>query len=364
MDKKIYLGVLAALLTALAVTLLALLAAPIAKPLAWALILGIATMPHHNRLANHFPDHPARAAGLMVLAVAVCFGLPMAAIITTVASNASDWYRQIEQLILAVTKTGASTLSHLPLIENITSLGERFGIDLPAMGGRFAITSSGFLLDMASNAAKNIADLFFTLAVVLFILFFLYRDGERTITTAINRFASNRQHALRYVNAIRSITTAVTLGTLLTCIAQGVIAGIGYYVADVPAPIFCGALTAVAALVPVVGTAIIWAPLVALVALNGALLKAGVLAIWCIVFVGFADNAIRPLAIGATSDISTLAIVLGAICGVFTLGLLGLILGPVVFAILITVWGEATSAQAQFEHASHHPQDPTTAEGG
>ena len=97
-------------------------------------------------------------------------------------------------------------------------------------------------------------------------------------------------------------------------------------------------------------------PLAALVALNGAYLAAGLLALWCIVFVGLADNAIRPLAIGATSDISTLAIVLGAICGVFSLGLLGLILGPVVFAILITIWGEATIIDEPVDYAGNQPR--------
>ena len=150
---------------------------------------------------------------------------------------------------------------------------------------------------------------------------------------------------------IRSITTSVTVGTIFTCCVQGVTAGLGYYVADVPAPIFCGALTAVAALVPVVGTGIVWVPLTALVAFGGdphAYRNAILLAIWCIVFVGLADNAIRPLAIGATSDISALAIVLGAICGVFTMGLLGLILGPVVFAILFTIWNETTATEDSF----------------
>jgi predicted PurR-regulated permease PerM len=345
MDKKVYSSILAALVTVTAIALFLLLAAPVAKPLAWALIIGIATMPHHNRLVRRFPIHPGRAAGLMVFAVTVCFILPMVGFILTVIINASDWYKQVQQLIQAFSRTGAETLSRLPLVDRVTSLTEKFGLDLAGIGGKIAAGSSEFLFTAAANAAKNLADLFFTLAVALFILFFIYRDGERTVAAAISRFASNRQKVQRYVTEIRTITTSVTVGTILTCFTQGVTAALGYYLADVPAPIFCGALTAVAALVPVVGTGIIWVPLAALVALNGALLKAGLLALWCILFVGLADNAIRPLAIGATSDISPLAIVLGAICGVFTLGLLGLILGPVVFAILLTIWSEATAPE-------------------
>ncbi|MHB8120775.1 MAG: AI-2E family transporter [Desulfuromonadaceae bacterium] len=342
MDKKTYLSILAALATATAVYVCAFLAAPIAKPLAWALIIGIATLPHHDRLARRFPGHPDRAAGVMVLAVTVCFILPVAGLIITVIQNAAEWYSEGERLVLAFKTTGAATLSHFPFVSGIVSLGDRFGLDLAGVGAKLANGASGYILDIATNTALNLGEFLFTLAVALFILFFIYRDGERIVSATIARFATDQDKANRYFAEIRSTTTAVTVGTILTCLVQGLIAGIGYYFAGVPAPVLCGALTAVAALVPVVGTAIIWVPLALLVAINGAYLKAGLLVIWCIFFVGLADNAIRPLAIGAKSNIPVPAIVLGAICGVYALGVLGLILGPVIFAILITVWRDTT----------------------
>jgi predicted PurR-regulated permease PerM len=195
---------------------------------------------------------------------------------------------------------------------------------------------------VTTATAKNLGELLFTLAVALFILYFIYRDGEQLVSTAIDRFATNQYKARLYCAEIRATTTAVTVGTILTCLVQGVVAGVGYLAAGVPAPILCGALTALVALVPVVGTALVWVPLVALVAINGAYLKAVLLAVWCLVFVGLADNAIRPLAIGAKNNIPVLAIVLGATCGVITMGVLGLILGPIICALLITVWRDIT----------------------
>jgi predicted PurR-regulated permease PerM len=342
MDKKIYLSIMAALATSAAVALFALLAAPIAKPLAWALIIGIATLPHHAWVVRKVPGHPDRAAGLMVFAITVCFILPVAALIFTVAENAAEWYKEGERLITAFTTTGASTLSHFPFVARIIAMGDRFGIDLSSFSAKLATGASGYLLQVTTNTAKNLGELIFTLAVALFMLFFIYRDGEHIVSTAIARFATNQGTAHRYFAEIRATTTAVTVGTIFTCLAQGAVAGLGYFAAGVPAPVLCGALTALAALVPVVGTAIIWVPLAALIAINGAYLKALLLTIWCVFFVGLADNAIRPLAIGAKSNIPVPAIVLGAICGVFALGILGLILGPVIFAILITVWRDAT----------------------
>jgi predicted PurR-regulated permease PerM len=358
MDKKTYLSILAALASATAIGLFALLAAPVAKPIAWALIIGIATMPHHNRLLRRFPNRPGRAAGLMVFAITICFILPTAALVTTAATNAPEWYKQVEQLVSSITRTWASTFNQMPLVGKITPLLDRLGVDLAGVGGRIASGGSTYILDTATNVARNLFDFLFTLAVALFVLFFVYRDGERVVDTCIARLAQNKEKANRYVSQVRSITTAVTVGTILTCCTQGVTAGLGYWVAGLPAPIFCGALTAIAALVPVVGTGVIWVPLTVFVALNGSYLTAVLLALWCIFFVGLADNAIRPLAIGAARDIPVLAIVLGAICGVITLGLLGLILGPVIFAVLMSIWDEAVTDIDSVDQPSSQPAPP------
>jgi predicted PurR-regulated permease PerM len=349
MDKKIYLTILAALATAAAVWLLALLAAPIANSLAWALIIGIATLPHHDWLARKFPGHPNRSAGLMVLAITFCFILPVSALIVTVAQNGADWYKEVERLVLAFRTTGAGTLSHIPFVNKIITQGEQFGIDLSGFGSKLTAGASKYLFNVATNTARDLGGFLFTLAVTLFILFFIYRDGERILSAAISRFATNQDKARYYCSEIRATTTAVTVGTIFTCLVQGVIAGLGYFAAGVPAPVLCGALTALAALIPVAGTGIIWVPLAALLAINGAYLKAGLLALWCIVFVGLADHAIRPLAIGAKRNISVPAIVLGAICGVFALRILGIFLGPVIFAILITVWRDVTGSNQLIE---------------
>lgn len=343
MDKETYLSVLVAILTAAAIALFLLLAAPIAKSLGWALIIGIATIPHYNRLHRRYPDRPGRAAGIMVLAVSICFVLPAAWLVITAAMNAADWYQQVEHLIQTITKTGSSTLSQLPQVQRLLGLVESWGVDLAGIGAKVASGGSSYILNAATNFAKNIFDFLFTLAVALFLLFFIYRDGERVVETCIAKLFDNSPRVRRYASEVRSITTGVAVGTVLTCVTQGILAGLGYWVAGVPAPLFCGALTAIAALIPVVGTALVWVPLAAVVALNGAYLNAILLAVWCTVFVGLSDNAIRPLAVGATSDVPVLAVVVGAICGVVAMGLLGLILGPVIFGILLCIWDDAVA---------------------
>ncbi len=351
MDKRIYLSIMAALGTVAAVMMLALLVAPFAKSLLWALIIGVATMPHHDRLARLNPGNPNRTAGIMVLIMTLVFILPALFFAVIIAQNAADWYKQAEKFVVAFTQALPNTISSIPLGNEIIHWGDELGLDLTGHLATTASTISQFLLNAATKVALNLAQILFTLVTSLFILFYIYRDGDKLIAAGINRFAVNREEAFRYVREIRSTVTAITVGTILTCFAQGVLAGLGYFAAGIPVPALYGTLTAVAALIPVVGTAVVWLPLAAFLAISGFYLKACLLLLWCFLSVALADNAIRALAIGAKKDIPIPAVVLGAISGVVVMGLIGLIIGPLFFSILAVVWREAT----QSEHRENAP---------
>ena len=343
MDRKIYLSILAALASGALGWILLLFVAPFAKPLAWALIIGIATHPHYERIARRFPGHPDRSASLMVLIITLCIILPTTALIFSLAQNAADLYYQGQQLFQSVSSTGTSALRKIPFADRIIDLSDRYGFDLASHAADAASAASGYLLNAATGAVKNVAQFILTLVMSIFVLYFVYRDGESIIDAGVARFAAKPARVRHYLSGIRSTTNAVMVGTILTCIVQGAIAGVGYFFAGLPAPILAAILTAIGAVVPVVGTAIVWVPLVAFLAITGAYLKAGLLAGWCIIFVGISDNAIRPLTIGARSNIPTLAVVLGAIGGAATLGLLGLLLGPILFAVIVTFWRDLTA---------------------
>jgi predicted PurR-regulated permease PerM len=350
MDKKIYLSIMAALATVAALWLLAFFVAPFGKSLAWSLIIGIATIPHYERLSRRLPRHPNYSAGIMVLVITLCIMLPVAAPFVMIAQNATEWYSESERLVLVFSQSLSSTLAHLPLGGKLIALGTRLGVDLTGYAAQFATNASKFLLEAATSAAKNLAELFLVLGMSMFILFFIYRDGEGILSAGLKLFAAHQKKITHYLQEIRVTTTSVIVGTLLTCLVQGVLAGIGYFFADVPAPVLCAMLTAVAAVLPVVGTAVIWGPLVVIVAINVSYFKAVALLLWCvIVVIAVADNLIRPLVIGKKSNIPVPAIILGAVSGAVAMGLIGLILGPLFFAIATTIWRDVTGADKQID---------------
>jgi predicted PurR-regulated permease PerM len=133
------------------------------------------------------------------------------------------------------------------------------------------------------------------------------------------------------------VTHAVVLGTLLTAVAQGVLMGVGFAIVGLPSPVVFGVLTAIASLVPFVGTALVWAPAVVVLFAQDRLGAALFLVIWSVVLVGMADNILRPLVVSGRARISTLPVFLGLMGGLSAFGAIGMVLGPVIVALVIAL---------------------------
>jgi predicted PurR-regulated permease PerM len=133
------------------------------------------------------------------------------------------------------------------------------------------------------------------------------------------------------------VTQAVVYGLVLTALAQGVLAGIGYWIADVGAPVLLGALTALFALVPF-GAPVVWGAVALWLLWHGDWVNALVLIAWGALLVSSVDNLVRPLVISASAHISFLLVLFGVLGGLSAFGLVGLFLGPVVLVVLWAVW--------------------------
>ena len=133
---------------------------------------------------------------------------------------------------------------------------------------------------------------------------------------------------------------AVVFGILITAIVQGALAGRGYAIFGVEAPVLLGAVTALASIVPIFGTFLIWGSVSAALVLSGHLWPGLGLMAWGIVLVHPADNLIRPLLISNATHMHFLLIMFGVLGGLAAFGLVGLFIGPVALAVANAVWRE------------------------
>ena len=207
--------------------------------------------------------------------------------------------------------------------------------------------------DLVGGVGRNIAKL----ALALFTAFFFYRDGEsmvRQIREVLRQVLNERVD--HYLNAMGATARAVVYGIVLTAIAQGFLSGLGYAVAGVDSPVFLGTVTTMIALIPF-GTPFAWGSISLWLFFQGHTLAALGLAAWGTVVVSWVDNIIRPLVISSATRIPFLLVMFGVLGGLAAFGMIGLFMGPVILAVMATVWRE------WLEHGPM-PGDPDHQSGG
>ncbi len=135
-----------------------------------------------------------------------------------------------------------------------------------------------------------------------------------------------------------SVTRATLKGTLIIGIMQGTICGIAFAIASIEGPVFWGSLMAVMSIIPAFGTAIIWFPALLILALMGDFVGVLILLVLCGGIAGNLDNIVRPRLVGKDTEMHDLFVLFGTLGGISMFGLLGIIIGPIVAALFITVW--------------------------
>jgi len=147
------------------------------------------------------------------------------------------------------------------------------------------------------------------------------------------------ESARGYIQAVGVTVRAVVFGIVLTALAQGLLAGLGYWVAGVSAPVLWGVITALVSLIPFVGP-VVWIGLSLGLLAHGETQAALGLFLWGALVVSWVDNLIRPLVISGPTKIPFLLVFLGVIGGLNAFGLIGLFLGPVLLAVSVAIWRE------------------------
>jgi predicted PurR-regulated permease PerM len=167
---------------------------------------------------------------------------------------------------------------------------------------------------------------------------FILRDWQGIALRAQEILPLRPDYTRELFEEFRRVGRTTLLGTILTGLAQGVFATIGYAFARVPEPLFFGAATAVASLIPAVGTLLVWVPVGVVLILTGHTIAGIAELAWAsITVVAISDYVIRPLLVGGEGEMPSLVTFIALFGGVEVLGLKGLILGPVVMSLAIAV---------------------------
>lgn len=230
-----------------------------------------------------------------------------------------------------------------PLRETVLGWAKRlepFGLrtgDLPSRLGDAAADAAGhaasFAADVATASFSALLGFFFLLTTTYFVL----RHWTSLARRAEDALPLHPRHTRALLDELRVVGRTTLLGTVLTGVAQGILAAIGYLITGIPEAAFFGAATAVASLIPAVGTLLVWVPAGIYLIATHQFGMGVLLLIWgAVVVVGVSDYIIRPRLVGRGGHMPTLFTFAALLGGVETFGLVGLLIGPVVMALAIS----------------------------
>jgi predicted PurR-regulated permease PerM len=307
--------------------------APFLVPLAWSAVVAIFFYPLHQKVLKRFK--PNSAALLSTLGVTLLLIVPALLVLFYTARQAIDAGAKA-QVVLQSPDTAVPTQAldwlkrHLP-----DSLQD---VDLADTARAGAARVGGFLAAKVGGLVRNIFSFFLDLFVLLFALFFMFRDGE-DVARAVRHFlpfdASIQEDMMRESREL--IFASVAVGLLIASI-QGALGGLAFTLAGIGTAIFWGVLIGFFSLVPVVGSALVWVPAALWLAFTGHIGSGLLVAAICGLVAGVADNIVRPLLLRNRTHLNELLLFISVLGGIEVFGLLGLVAGPTIVAAAMGVF--------------------------
>jgi predicted PurR-regulated permease PerM len=312
---------------------------PFIVPVVWSCILAFVTWPAYEWVLRRCRGRQIIASLLMTTAVSVAVIAPLAWLAVVLRIELVHAYDDTQAWLAGGVQLPQAVL-RLPWIgDQLRDLTERaaqdphmLGLELRKVTDHSFDQIAHFIGGISRNAVKLV------LAVVS--LFFVYQRGQRfagQLARALEQVLGPRAH--NYLLAIEQTVKAVVYGLVLAALVQGVLVGLGYWVAGSGAPVFLAALTTVCGLIPFAAPTV-WICVCVWLLVKGSTVAAVGLLIWGGIVMGWTDHIVRPLLISREAEIPYLIVLFGVLGGLAAFGLVGLFIGPVILAVLLAVWRE------------------------
>jgi len=200
--------------------------------------------------------------------------------------------------------------------------------------------ATGYLLNNVGAALGGVTSILITGLLVTIFLYFLLRHGEDWIGRLAVLIPLDPRITAGLFNTVRDSVVANVNGVLAVAAAQGLLLCLGFWFVGLRSPVLWGAIGGLASIVPVVGSPLVWVPVVIAFVLTGSYWKALLLGLWGALIVGSADNVLRPFVVGARDKQHPMLIALAAIGGTYAFGVLGILLGPLLVSLAAAVLKE------------------------
>jgi predicted PurR-regulated permease PerM len=293
--------------------------------------------PTHRWLTKKLKGRENIASAILIVGIVLLVLIPLSFLITIVVAQAikvgqsvTPW---VQSFINEPTTIGVY-LEKIPYYDQITPYREEI---IQKIGNVVGAISS-FLIDSLQSVTKMTINAIFSTVIMLYVMFYFLTMGNVLLKKILYFLPLHDEDERRLLIRFTSVTRATIKGTLIIGVMQGTICGLAFALAGIQGPVFWGTVMAVTSVIPAFGTAIVWGPALVILGLIGDFTGVVILAVICGGISGNLDNLVRPKLVGKDTEMHDLFVLFGTLGGIAMFGLLGIIIGPIIAALFITIW--------------------------
>ena len=336
-------------LVLVASALFALILWPFFGAVCWSVFIAIVFWPMHQRFLHGSHNRPNMAAAASVTVIVLIVILPMTMLIASITDEASQMVARLRSGEINIGTYFQRILAALP--EWARGMLQRFGMgDLQLLQQKVmtAIGTSGqALTSRVVGIGQVTLDFVVAFFVMLYVLYFLFRDGDKLSQSIARTIPLHPQHTRRLLTQFATVVRATVKGNIVVALVQGALGAIAFWFLGLPGAVLWGAVMAVLSLLPAVGAVLVWGPVAAYFFFTGDVVKGIGLTVWGALVIGLVDNVLRPILVGRDTRMPDYLVLVTTLGGIVVFGLNGFVIGPVIAAVFLVSWEMLASARQQ-----------------
>ena len=319
---------------AIAIYVCWLMLQPFFNVLLWATVLAVVFYPMHRRIKER-TGRGTLAAVISTLLVIVLILLPVTLITIAVVRELGGAAANLQAGMQRLSDINAPGAAWIPerlrgFLDVDRDAAWKFVAERMQTWGAVLASSTLIVVGGAVGAVVQ-------MALVVFTMFYLFRDGDRIRLAAYDILPLERVQVHEIVLRTRDVISATIYGVLVISAIQGTLGTCIFWILGLPSPLLWGVVMFFLSMIPMAGAFLVWVPAAAYLAVTGAYLKAGILVAWGVIVIGSIDNFLSPRLVGQRARRHELLIFFAVLGGLKVFGVLGLVLGPVVVAITLAL---------------------------
>jgi predicted PurR-regulated permease PerM len=338
------------LLVAFSLAFLAILL-PFYGAVFWAVVLATLFSPFYRALLIKMNQRSNLAALATLVICMIVVIIPLVLISISLAHEATDVYNSIRSGEINFGLFFQKVVAALPTW--LVSPLERFGLtDFSVLQTKLtnaAVQGSEFITKQAISIGQNTFSFLISFTIMLYILFFLLRDGDKIVMRIKQAAPLNPDHKRVLFNNLTTAIRATVKGNIIVAGVQGALGGIAFMFLGVQGALLWAVLMAFLSLLPAVGAALIWVPVAIYFLVTGAIWQGVTLIAFGILVIGLVDNVLRPILVGKDTQLPDFVVLISTVGGMALLGLNGFVIGPVIASLFISLWDMFSSGKQKQE---------------